>query len=174
MTFEALDSMSRSGDRDERLRAAHLAARHDAAATEEVVMRLLRDPGDVAVTEAMATALLEVRREDAIPLILRALGQDLPAERDARFDEASQLLLESLLDSELDGVAVRETIPAVLLDTGDRRELLGALGAIAWIAPSGGFPAPPEARARVGELSESSDETIRGLARDARAALASL
>jgi hypothetical protein len=174
VTLEALDSMSRSGDRDERLRAAHLAARHDAVATEEVVMRLLRDPGDVAVTAAMATALLEVRREAAIPLILRSLGQDLPAERDERFDQAGQLLLESLLDSELDGVVVRETILAVVLDTADRRKLLGALAAIAWIAPSGGFPAPADARARVGELSESGDETIRGLARDALAALASL
>ena len=84
------------------------------------------------------------------------------------------MLLESLLDSELDGVVVRETILAVVLDTADRRELLGALAAIAWIAPSGGFPAPADACARVGELSEGSDETVRGLARDALAALASL
>jgi hypothetical protein len=121
----------------------------------------------------MATALLEVRREAAIPLILRSLGQGLPPESDERFDEAGQLLLESLLESELDGIVVRETILAVLLEYDDRRELLGALGAIAWIAPNGGFPAPPDARARVGELSESADETIRALARDALAALAS-
>ena len=116
MTLEALERMSRSGNRDERLRAARIAARHDAAETEELVLRLLRDPNDVAVTAAMATALLEVRREAAIPLILRSLGQDLPAESDERFDEAGQLLLESLLDSELDGVVVRETILAVMLE----------------------------------------------------------
>jgi hypothetical protein len=173
VTLEALETMSRSGNRDERLRAARIAARLDAAETEDVVLRLLRDPGDAGVTAAMAAALLEVRREAAIPLILRSLGQDLPAESDERFDEAGQLLLESMLDSELDGVVVRETILTVLLEHEVRLQLLGALAAIAWIAPCGGFPAPPAVRTRVEELAGDKDDAVRALARGALVALAS-
>ena len=41
-------------------------------------------------------------------------------------------------------------------------ELVGALEAIGWLAPGGGFPAPPAALARMStELASDSDEAIR-------------
>ena len=51
----------------ERVRAARLLARSDAADEEALVLRLLRDPGSTAVSEAMVTSLLEARREGADP-----------------------------------------------------------------------------------------------------------
>ena len=83
-----------------------------------------------------------------------------------------QALLEGLLTSELDGVDVRGTIISVVLGSGDRDEVVGALGAIAWLAPGGGFPAPPEAFTRVLELSEHAEEAVRILAGEALVALA--
>jgi hypothetical protein len=66
-----------------------------------------------------------------------------------------------LLESELDGLDVRGSIVSVLLGTQCRQELLGALAAINWLAPRGGFQAPPAALSRVGELAEDSDTAIR-------------
>jgi hypothetical protein len=160
---EALERMARSADWVQRVRAARLVARLDAAESEAIVLRLLRDPDSTAVTEAMVAALLEARREAAIPLVLRSLGQDRAA---------GQALLEGLLNSEIDGVEVRETIVSVLLETDDRDEVVGALGAIGWLAPSGGFVASPAAHAHVQALTEHPEEAIRVLARAALAALA--
>jgi hypothetical protein len=58
-----------------------------------------------------------------------------------------------------------------LLETHARDELLGALAAIAWLAPSGGFSAPPAARALVRELATDANEAISTAARNALAAL---
>jgi hypothetical protein len=160
---EALERMSTSADWVQRVQAARLIARLDPADSETIVLRLLRDPDSAAVKEAMAAALLENRREAAIPLILRCLGQDRTA---------GQWLLEGLLDSELDGVEVRDAIVSVLMETDDRDEVVGALSAIAWLAPSGGFPASEAARAHVDALTAHSEEPIRALALAARAALA--
>jgi hypothetical protein len=115
--------------------------------------------------EAMASALLELRREAGIPLLLRSLG---------RQRAAGQILLERLLDSELDGVDVRATIISLLLETNDRDEIAGALSAIGWLTPSGGFPGSPASQARVLALCEDADEAIRVLARAALIALAAL
>jgi hypothetical protein len=115
--------------------------------------------------EAMASALLELRREAGIPLLLRSLG---------RQRTAGQILLESLLYSELDGVDVRGTIVSILLATSDRDEIAGALSAIGWLTPSGGFPGSPACRTRVLALCEDADEAIRVLARAALVALAAL
>ena len=82
-------------------------------------------------------------------------------------------MLEGLLSSELDGIEVRASVVLVLQDTDDRDELVGALRAIGWLAPSGGFPAPPEALAHVRELANDSDAKIRGAAQRAVTALAS-
>jgi hypothetical protein len=142
--------------------AARQIARSDARENEVVVMRMLRDPRS-GVREAMVAALLDARREAAIPLVLRCLGQDRAA---------GQKLLEGLLDSELDGLDVRGKIAAVLIATEDRDEIVGALSAIAWLAPSGGFPGSPAVLARVHELRESPDEPIRVLAEAALPALA--
>ena len=158
----ALERMSRSEDWVERVRAARLVARLDPGASEAIVERLLTDDR-TPVAEAMVTALLHARRETAIPLVLRTIG---------RRRAVGQALLEGLLNSELDGVDVRGTIIAVLLAAGDRDEIVGALGAIAWLAPSGGFQAPPEAFARVMELSESDEQAVRVLAAEALVALA--
>ncbi len=111
----------------------------------------------------MARALLELRREAAIPLLLRSLG---------RQRASGQILLESLLDSELDDVDVRRTITAVLVHTSDRDEIAGALSAIGWLTPSGGFPGSPEAHARVQALCDDPDEAIRVLAQAAHVAFA--
>ena len=158
----ALERMSRSQDWVERVRAARLLARLDPGASEAIVVRLLTDE-TTAVAEAMVAALLVARREAAIPLVLRTLG---------RRRAAGQALLEGLLDSELDGVDVRGTIVSVLLASEERDEVVGALGAIAWLAPGGGFPATPEAFARVMELSEHAEEAVRILAGQALIALA--
>lgn len=164
---DQLERMSRSEDWSERVHAARLVARH-AGEKEEIVLRLLRDPGSTAVSEAMVAALLEVRREGAIRLILRSLGQ--PGEAS---DETAQCMLEGLLSSELDGIEVRGNIVSVLQETADRQELVGALRAIAWLAPQGGFPAPPAARAHVIELANDSDATIREAAQRALTAFGS-
>jgi hypothetical protein len=111
----------------------------------------------------MVAALLEARREAAIPLVLRCLGQDRAG---------GQNLLEGLLDSELDGLDVRGKIAAVLVATDDRDEIVGALSAIGWLAPGGGFPGSSALHARVRELGESPDEPIRVLAEAVLAALA--
>jgi hypothetical protein len=141
--------------------AARQVARSDARESEAVVLRMLRDPRS-GVREAMVAALLEARHEAAIPLVLRCLGEDRAG---------GQNLLEGLLDSELDGLDVRGKIAAVLVTTGDRNEIVGALSAIGWLAPGGGFPGSAAVQARVRELAESPDEPIRVLAEAALAAL---
>ncbi len=143
------------------LEAARILARQDARENEAVVLRMLRDPRS-GIAEAMVAALLEARREAAIPLVLRCLGE--------RRSEG-QLLLEGLLESELDGLDVRGKIVSVLIDTDDRNEILGALSAIGWLAPSGGFPGSPAAIARVQSLSESPEDAVRILAQAALTAL---
>ena len=142
--------------------AARLLARRAAPESEDVVQLLLRDPRS-SVREAMVSALLEVRREAAIPLLLRCLGQDRAG---------GQNVLEGLLDSELDGLDVRGKIADVVTGSRDRDEIVGALSAIGWLAPGGGFPASAALRRRVRELGESPDEPIRVLANAALAALA--
>ena len=166
---DAIARLARSDDWSERVRAAHVLAWSDVVEREEIVLRLLRDTGSTAVCEAMVASLLEARREGAIHLILRALGQ---SGGDAT-PEAAQCLLEGLLDSELDGLDVRGTIISVLLQTDARDELLGSLAAINWLAPGGGFPAPPRALARVTRLARHKDEAMRKAARDALGALGS-
>jgi hypothetical protein len=141
--------------------AARRVARGDARENETIVVRMLRDPRS-AVREAMVAALLEARREAAIPLVLRCLGEDRAG---------GQNLLEGLLESELDGLDVRGQIAAVLLASGDRDEIVGALSAIGWLAPGGGFPGSDAVRARVRELGVNEDEPIRVLAEAAFAAL---
>ena len=168
MTSDAIERMASSEDWSERARAARMLARAGPGDKEEIVLRLLRDPGSAAVSEAMVAALLEARREGAIRLILRSLGHDGDASQ-----ESAQTLLEGLLSSELDGIEVRASIISVLQDTDDRNELVGALRAIGWLAPSGGFPAPPEALAHVKELANDSDATVRAAAQRAVTALAS-
>ena len=143
------------------LEAARILARQDARENEAVVLRMLRDPRS-GIAEAMVAALLEARREAAIPLVLRCLGE--------RRSEG-QLLLEGLLESELDGLDVRGKIVSVLIDTDDRNEILGALSAIGWLAPSGGFPGSPAAIARVQSLSECPEDAVRILAQAALTAL---
>jgi HEAT repeat protein len=160
---DALERMSLSTDWVQRLRAARLVARLDPRESEAIILRLLCDPDSKAVTEAMVAALLETRREAAIPLVLRSLADERAT---------SQCLLEGLLNSELDGVEVRESIVSVLLETDDRDEVIGALGAIGWLAPSGGFPASPAARARVKALTGHCEGAIRVTAVAALAALA--
>ena len=53
----------------ERARPRRPAARaaSDRGDKEEIVLRLLRDPGSAAVSEAMVAALLEARREGGDP-----------------------------------------------------------------------------------------------------------
>ena len=142
--------------------AARLLARRATPESEQVVMKLLGDPRR-GVSEAMVAALLEARREASIPLVLRCLG---------RHRAGGQNLLEGLLDSELDGLDVRGKIAAVLIATDERDEIVGALSAIAWLAPGGGFPGSATVQARVHELSESDDEPVRVLAEAALATLA--
>lgn len=141
--------------------AARLLARRSAPESEDVVQMLLRHPRS-SVREAMVAALLEARREAAIPLLLRCLGQDRAG---------GQNVLEGLLDSELDGLDVRGKIAAVVTATGDRDEIVGALSAIGWLAPGGGFPVSAALLQRVRELAESPDEPIRVLSQAALAAL---
>ena len=141
--------------------AARLLALRATPESEQVVMKLLGDPRR-GVREAMVAALLDARREAAIPLVLRCLGE--------RRSEG-QLLLEGLLESELDGLDVRGKIVSVLIDTDNRNEMLGALSAIGWLAPSGGFPGSPAAIARVQSLSESPEDAVRILAQAALTAL---
>jgi hypothetical protein len=126
------------------------------------VLRLLSDRREGA-PDAMAAALLELRREAAIPLLLRSLG---------RQRARGQILLERLLDSELDEVDVRGTITSILAHTCDRDEIAGALSAIGWLAPSGGFPGSPATRARVQALCDDPEEAIRVLAQAALVAFA--
>jgi HEAT repeat protein len=164
---DRLERMSRSKDWSERVQAARLVARH-AVENEKIVLRLLRDAGSTAVSEAMVAALLETRREGAIRLILRSLGQ-----AEGASDETDQCILEGLLSSELDGIEVRGSIVSVLQETDEPQELVGALRAIGWLAPGGGFPAPPAARAQVTELANDSDARIREAAQRALTALGS-
>ena len=67
MTSDAIERMARSEDWSERARAARLIARAEPGDKEEIVLRLLRDPGSAAVSEAMVAALLEARREGGDP-----------------------------------------------------------------------------------------------------------
>ncbi len=158
-----LERMSLSADWVERVHAARLVSRLDPATSETIVTRLLMDSESVPVAEAMVTALLDVRREAGIPLVLRSLG---------RRRATGQPLLEGLMNSELDDVDVRGTIVEVVVATKDRDELAGALAGIAWLAPGGNFPASPAALLRVIELTDDPDETIRLLAAEALTALA--
>ena len=174
--LDPVTRLSLSQDWEERAEAARLVARDHRSESDPMVLRLLRDPRHVAVTEAMVSSLLAARREAAVPLILRALGHELPDDDEARdlFDAASEFLLEALVGSELDGVDTRGTIVSVLLETDDPNELVGALEAIGWLAPSGGFPFSAAALEHVEELARrAEDETVRGLAGKARTALAS-
>jgi HEAT repeat protein len=158
-----LERMSLSPDWVERARAAQLVTRLDPGASEAIVLRLLMDSDSIPVAEAMVASLLNARREAGIALVLRALG---------RRRATGQPLLEGLLNSELDDVDVRGTVVSVLLATEDGDEVVGALGAIAWLAPGGNFPASPDALDRVVELTEHSEEAIRVLAAEALTALA--
>jgi hypothetical protein len=158
-----LERMSVSADWVERVRAAQLVTRLDPGASEPIVTRLLMDSESTRVAETMVASLLNVRREAGIPLVLRSLG---------RRRATGQPLLEGLMNSELDDVDVRGTILSVLLATEDRDEVVGALAAIAWLAPGGNFPASPAALDRVVELTEHSEEAIRVPAAQALTALA--
>ncbi len=173
--LDPITRMSLSDDPAERARAARLVARNDLSESHAMVLRLLRDARSVDVTRAMAGALLGLRRESGIPLIMRGLGQDIPEDETARdhFDEGSRAMLETLRSSELDGVDVRHAVVSLLLHSDDRNELVGALEAIGWLATSGDFPASPLALAQVEVLAEHPDETLRGLARRALTALTS-
>jgi HEAT repeat protein len=164
---DVVTALSQSDDWSQRVRAARLVARSGPGEREDIVLRLLRDPGSDAVRAAMVAALLEARREGAIRLILRSLGE--PEDRGP--DETGQRALEGLLSSELDGIDVRGGIISVLRETDDRQELLGALRAIGWLTPSGGFPAPPEALAYVTGLANDADAGIRAAAQTALTAL---
>jgi len=152
----------RAGSRTATDEAARRLAREATAESDAAILRLLGDPRSGAA-EAIASAVLELRREAGIPLLLRSLGR-------RRAD--GQILLERLLDSELDDVDVRGTIVSVLLESDDPDEIAGALNAIGWLAPSGGFPGSPAAHARVVALGEHADEAIRVLAEAALVALA--
>jgi hypothetical protein len=157
-----LERMSLSADWVERVHAARLVTRLDPGTNEAIVTRLLMDSDSIAVAEAMVAALLGVRREAGIPLVLRSLG---------RTRAGAQPLLEGLMNSELDDIDVRGTIVERLLASEDRDEIAGALEAIAWLAPGGGFPATPAVHARVLELTGSPDEATRVLAAEAHTAL---
>ena len=61
----------------------------------------------------------------------------------------------------------------MLQETDYRDELLGALGAIGWLAPSGGFPAPPRPLRTSTGLANDSTPTIRGRRSRALTALGS-
>ncbi len=173
--LDPVTRLSLSEDWADRVEAARLVARDHRGETDSMVLRLLRDTRHVAVTRAMVSALLAARREAAVPLILRALGQELPEDDDARdlFDAAGEILVEGLVDSELDGVDARGSVVSVLLETDDPHELVGALEAIGWLAPTGGLPFSAAALEHVEDLTRSaSDDTVRGLAGKARTALA--
>jgi hypothetical protein len=94
--------------------------------------------------------------------VVRALGQKRAA---------GQGLLEGLLTSELDDVDVRGSLTRVVVETHDRDELIGALQAIGWLAPSGGFPATTALQLRVHALIGHPEEAIQVLARQALVAL---
>jgi hypothetical protein len=173
--LDPVTRMSLSEDWAERAEAARLVARDQRDDNHVMALRLLRDRHHAAVTGAMVAALLAERREAAVPLILRALGQDLPDEDDARdlFDAGSEMLLEGLAAGERDGVDVRGSVVSVLLQADDPNELVGALEAIGWLAPTGAFPFSAAALEHVEELARgATDETVRGLAGKARTALA--
>lgn len=157
-----LERMSLSADWVERVHAARLVIRLDPGTSEAIVTRLLMDFESVPVAEAMVAALLNVRREAGIPLVLRSLG---------RSRVTAQPLLEGLMNSELDDVDVRGTIAGVVLASEDREEIAGALMAIAWLGPGGNFPASPAVHARVSELAGHPHEAIPILAAAALTAL---
>ena len=107
-----LERMSLSSDWVERVHAARLVTCLDPGTNEAIVTRLLMDSDSVPVAEAMVAALLGVRREAGIPLVLSSLG---------RTRAGAQPLLEGLMNSELDDVDVRGTIVERLLASEDRR-----------------------------------------------------
>ena len=87
---------------------------------------------------------------------------------------AAQTLLEGLLEQRARRRRrARDASSRCCSDTDDRDELVGALRAIGWLAPGGGFPAPPEALAHVTELANDSDATVRRRRRRRVTALAS-
>ena len=75
-----------------------LVSRLDPGASEAIVTRLLMDSESVPVAEAMVAALLNVRREAGIPLVLRSLG--------AAAARPVSPCSRASMSSELDGVDV--------------------------------------------------------------------
>ena len=170
--IDDLDELSRSQDPRERIRAARLIARCEPGAGDATALRLLQDPRDTAVTEAMVEALLEKRGEAAVPLIVSALASD-PDEQHDEQDHGSggDYIVRGLSNARADGIDVHGAIARVVLESNDRQELVGALDAIDWFAQSGGFDAPPELLIRLQKLVQEPYYAIRALAWQALEAL---
>ena len=169
---DELDEMSRSEDWRQRVRAAHLIARCEPGERDAIALRLLQDPKDTAVTEAMVEALVQERREAAVPLIVSALASD-PDEQDDGEDYGSggDYIVGGLSNARADGIDVDGAIARVVLESDNRQELVGALDAIVWFTQSGGFDAPPELLVRLQAFIQHPDYAIRALAWHALEAL---
>jgi HEAT repeat protein len=161
---EDAEALSRSDDWSDRVRAAKIAAAGDPAATEELLLRLLRDVKDTGVTEAAVLALLEARGADAVPVILRALGRE-PSDEDE--DESGWHMLVNLSFGAQFGVDVEAAVTSALLTARDRDTTLGSLDAIRWLAPGRRFDPPPEALALMNRLAAGDDAELRQVARSA-------
>jgi hypothetical protein len=154
VTLGALDVMSRSDDWEERARAARLVATHTGVEADAIVLRLLWDARDTGVCEAMVAALVEARADAAIPLILRALG-DQPVGDDG---EPADFMLRGLVQADASGLPVEELVESVLVSSEDRLQVRGVLRALAWRAP---FGVSSAALARIRLLLSDPDRDIR-------------
>jgi hypothetical protein len=164
-----LDALSRSGEWSDRVEAANLAAAGAPEETEAIVLRLLRDPLNTAVTQSMTEELLQQRGATAIALVLRSLGT--PTGADANHDEPGEQMLWSLQTGGNHGIDTEGAIIEALVESGDRSQTLGALDAIGWMAPLGNFAPSAEATALLDELTRHADAEVSRLALYARKGL---
>ena len=131
MTSDDLHAMAGSEDWEVRARAADRIGRARDEADDPVVLRLLGDASDTAVSEAMAQSLLEHRRENGVLPILRVLGSPIAELQEDTAFHLSMVLLQAWGD----GVDVGGVLHETLARSAGAPELVAALEFVAWAAP---------------------------------------
>jgi hypothetical protein len=165
LPLDDLRVMADSKDWQDRVRAAIEIAPVHGAMAEPIVVRLLGDAANTAVSDAMAHALLEQQRENGVLPILRVLGSPIAVRQT---DTAHHLSMQ-LLEAWAGDVDVGAVLDRILAQSVSAPELIGALEFVEWASPDH----PPERQtvSLIESLAQSLDPRVAAAASDALQAL---
>jgi hypothetical protein len=154
----ALDRFYAAQTSDERLQAQVGLAQLGDARTSGIVQRWFQGPNDPPPPDSVARVLFGPHPEQRAPLILRALGQSGSG---THFEEFREFVLERLLRDWLTGSADALGAVSAALETRhrDHDEVLGALLAIAHLAPHREMTLPEHALEYIALLSDAPEHS---------------